>query len=144
MGSVATSGFSLSNLLQNLTSSGSSQLSAVLSSPSVQTALQASPSDAVALSDQALQLQETSLLFGNSTPPQTATIPSSLDPLTSILDAVDPTASSSTTPSTTTSTASLANQLSGYQSDLQSEEMQTLFGITSTAPQPSTLFNALG
>jgi hypothetical protein len=139
MGSVATTGFSLTNLLQTLTSAGSPQLSAALSSTAVQTALQTAPtSDLVDLSDQAMQLQEVSQLFGNSSAPDTATLPSALDPLSSLLSPA------SSTPSSGSSTASLANQLSGYQSDLQSQEMQTLFGMTSTSPPPSSLFDALG
>jgi hypothetical protein len=139
MGSVATTGFSVANLLQTLTSAGSPQLSAALSSPTVQTALQNAPtSDLVDLSDQAMQLQEVSDLFGNSSTADTATLPAALDPASSLLS------STSSTGSSGSSTASLANQLSGYQSDLQSEELQTLFGMNSTSPPPSSLFDALG
>jgi hypothetical protein len=139
MGSVATSGFSLANLLQTLTSAGSPQLSSALSSSTVQAALQNAPSgDLVELSDQAMQLQEVSQLFGNSSTADTAALPAALDPLSSLVSSTSSTASASS------STASLANQLGGYQSDMQSEEMQTLFGMTSTSPQPSSLFDALG
>jgi hypothetical protein len=132
MGSVATTGFSLSNLLQSLTS-GSPQLSSTLFSSTVQSALQDAPSsDLVALSSQAQQLQEADLLFSDSsTSVGTPTIPTVLDPLSS--------ASSSSG-----STASLSNQLAGYQSDLKSQEMQSLFGVGQSGPALSSLFDVLG
>jgi hypothetical protein len=139
MGSVASTDFSVANLLQTLTS-GSPQVSSALSSSTVQTALQsASTSDLVELSGQAVQLQEADLLFGDSSTssgtPTTPTIPSALNPLSALL-----TSSSSIAPST----APLADQLAGYQSDLQSQEMQSLFGITQSSPALSSLFDVLG
>jgi hypothetical protein len=139
MGSVASAGFSVANLLQTLTS-GSPQVSSALSSSTVQTALQsASTSDLVELSGQAVQLQEADLLFGDSNTatgaPITPTIPSALNPLSSLMSS-----SSSTAPST----APLADQLAGYQSDLQSQEMQSLFGIAQSSPALSSLFDVLG
>jgi hypothetical protein len=139
MGSVASTGFSVANLLQSLTS-GSPQVSSALSSSSVQTALQgASTSDLVSLSGQAVQLQEADLLFGDSNTasgtPITPTIPSALNPLSSLLPS-----SSSTAPSTTP----MADQLAGYQSDLQSQEMQSLFGVGQSGPALSSLFDVLG
>src|ERR1700679_1491590 len=113
MGSVASSGFSVANLLQSLTG-GSPQVASALSSSTVQTALQsASPSDLVSLSGEAVQLQEVDLLFGGSitafgtTAPTTPTIPSVLNPLSSLL---------SPPSSTAPSTAPLSDQLAGYQS----------------------------
>jgi hypothetical protein len=151
MGSVAASGFSVSNLLQSV-SSGSPQLSAVLSSSAVQTALKsASPGDLLKLSSQAVQLQEADQLFADSNTAASAgtapTIPSALDPLSSLLASLSsttPGASSSSSSSTGSSTASLANQLAGYQGDLQANEMQALFGVGQTGPPPSTLFDVLG
>jgi hypothetical protein len=139
MGSVASSGFSVANLLQSLTS-GSPQVSSALSSSTVQTELQsASTSDLIELSGQAVQLQEADQLFadsssasGTSTAP---TIPSALNPLSSLL---------SSTGSTSPSTAPLADQLAGYQSDLQSQEMQSLFGVGQNSPALSSLFDVLG
>ena len=43
MGSITTNGFSVANLVQNLTGAGSPQLAATLSSPAVQTAIQNAP-----------------------------------------------------------------------------------------------------
>jgi hypothetical protein len=139
MGSVAAAGFSVANLLQNLTS-GSPQVSSALSSSTVQTALQsASASDLIELSGQAVQLQEANLLFGDSSTapgtPATPAIPSALNPLSSLMSS-----SSSTAPST----APLADQLAGYQSDLRSQEMQSLFGVGQNGPALSSLFDVLG
>jgi hypothetical protein len=66
MGSVNSSTNTLlMNLLQNLATT-SPQLSSILSAPNVQSALQnESPADLVQLSDQAVQLQQMSTLFGN-------------------------------------------------------------------------------
>ena len=149
MGPVPTDGFSISNLVQSLTGAGSPQLAATLSSPAVQTAIENAPtSDLVDLSSQALKLQETGLLFGNESTAETATLASILYPLASLLAAADSTArtaaesgASGPSPTATSPTASLANQL---QSDLQAEEMQSLFGIAPTASPLSSLFDALG
>jgi len=57
----------LSDLIQELTDSGSTALASTLSSPTVQSAIeQASPVDLVQLSDEALQLQVVGSLFGTS------------------------------------------------------------------------------
>ena len=85
----------------------------------------------------AMQLQEASQLFANPSPAVAATLP--LSPRSAVSSLVS---STSSTAAPGSSTASLSNQLSGYQSDLQSEEMQALFGITSTSPPPSSLFDA--
>src|SRR5579864_1255638 len=66
MSSVSSASSALSNLLQTL-SAESPQLSSFLSTPKMQSVLEkASPGDLVQLSDQALQLQQVGLLFGNS------------------------------------------------------------------------------
>jgi hypothetical protein len=149
MGPVPTDGFSISNLVQSLTGAGSPQLAATLSSPAVQTAIENAPtSDLVDLSSQALKLQETGLLFGNESTAETATLASILYPLASLLAAANAAArtaaesgATNPSPTATSSTASLANQL---QSDLQAQEMQSLFGIAPTASPPSSLFDTLG
>src|SRR5208282_6813047 len=98
--------------------SASSPLASELSSPAMQAALAKAPAgDIVQLSNEALQLQEMSTLFGN--PSQTA---SSVDP-SSILAALYPSPSAPSTAS-----APLANQVASYQNALQSEQVQTLFG----------------
>jgi hypothetical protein len=156
MGSITTNGFSVANLVQNLTGAGSPQLAATLSSPAVQTAIQNAPaSDLVDLSSQALKLQETDQLFGDgsATPSaaDTATLASTLYPLSTLLAAADAAAnkapgSGAPSPSLTASSSatSLASQLAEYQGDSLAEEMQTLFGIAPTASPPSSLFDALG
>jgi len=136
MGAIASTNFSLANLLQTLTSTGSPGLSTALSSSAVQSALQNGPSDTVELSEEAVQLQEASLLFGGSNPADTGTLPSALDPLLSAPAASGGGSSGSTASS---STPSVANQLSSYQTDLQSEEMQALFGIAPASSPPSSL-----
>jgi hypothetical protein len=149
MGSVPTEAFSVSNLVQSLTVAGSPQLAATLSSPAVQAALQNAPtSDLVDLSSQALKLQETGQLFGSQSTAETATLASILYPLASLLAAANSTArtaaasgASGTSPAAASSTVSLANQL---QSDLQAQEVQSLFGIALTASPPSSLFDTLG
>jgi hypothetical protein len=156
MGSVPTDSFSTTSLVQSLTGAGSPQLAATLSSPAVQTALQKAPtSDLVDLSSQALKLQETDLLFGdrsaNESAADTATLASTLYPLSALLAAAEAAAnkapeSGATSPSPTasSSTASLASQLTEYQNDLQAQEMQSLFGIAPTASPPSSLVDTLG
>jgi hypothetical protein len=147
MGSVASTNAGLADLLQNLTSA-SSPLASELSSPAMQSALQKAPAgDIVQLSNEALELQEMGTLFGN--PSQTT---STIDPST-ILAALYPSSatpttagsspSASTTSSASTSSASPADQLASYENALQSEQVQTLFGITPTTTSNS-LFNLVG
>jgi hypothetical protein len=141
MGSVASTNAGLADLLQNLTSAAS-PLASELSSPAMQSALEKAPAgDIVQLSNEALQLQEMSTLFGN--PSQTA---SSVDPST-ILAALYPSSATPSTASTTssasTSSASPADELASYQNALQSEQVQTLFGTTPTTTSDS-LLNLVG
>jgi hypothetical protein len=144
----------LAETLQLLSNSGSPQLSSLLSSPSVQSALSnASPSDLVKLSDQALQLQVVEGLFGESSgSPSTgifgdsAPSDSSSDSsttLASILSQLNPSATASSTGSAAaTPTPSIASQLAIYQGQLQSEDTQALFG--STTGTSGTSVNLLG
>src|SRR5208283_4184499 len=75
----------LSSLLQTL-SSASPQLSSLLSSSKIQSALaQSSPQDVVQLSEQALELQQTDLLFGSSIGTQSVAFGSGSDSLLSSL-----------------------------------------------------------
>jgi hypothetical protein len=156
MGTLPTDGFSVTNLVQSLTGGGSPQLAATLSTPAVQTAIQNAPtSDLVDLSSQALKLQETDLLFGdesaNPSAADTATLAATLYPLSALLAAADAAANkapasgaSATSPTATSSTASLADQLTGYQNDLQAQEIQSLFGIAPTVSPPNLLLDTLG
>ena len=139
----STNNAGLSYLTQLLSGSGSP-----LSSSQVQSVLQnASPTDVVQLSDQALQMQEVEGLFGNPQASQTAglfsnaTQPSSSTTLEGILaELTAPSSSTTSNTSTSPSPASLASQMATYQGELQSEQMQTLFGTaTTTAASPSPL-----
>jgi hypothetical protein len=72
MGSANSVNPGVADVLQILSGAGSASLSSVLSSSSVQAALEnASPGDIVQLSQQALQLQEAGLLFGSPGASQT-------------------------------------------------------------------------
>ncbi len=135
MGSIAKTGFSIANLLQTLTSAGSPQLSAALSSPAVQTALQtARPGDLVDLSDQAMQLQEASQLLGTSSTADTATLPAALDPLSSLL------ASTSSTAPSVHPLHRLLISLVAIRAICSRKRCRRSSGL----PQPSSLFDALG
>ena len=116
----------LSNFLQTL-STESPQLSSILSAPNVQSALEKAPEgDLVKLSDQALQLQETSLLFG--TPAQNwETGPNSV--FQALESAVNPAPSSVTNP-----IASIA-------SNQQVQELDAFFGPPTSVNPP--LLNTL-
>jgi hypothetical protein len=122
MGSVSSASSVLSNLIQTL-GTESPTLSSVFSSPNVQSALQkASPEDVVQLSDDAVQFQEASLLFGNAT-----VTPSSEDASDSILQslqsslAIQSGVASSTAAGTTTPAT-----------DSQAQDLASLFGTTTT------------
>jgi len=138
----------LTYLTQLLSSSGA-PLSG-LSSSQLQSVLQdASPSDVVQLSDQALELQNVDLLFGNPDTSQSTGLFPVSDPTSSsaILDNILAnlsTTSSSTTPASSSTAPSLADQMASYQSQLQTEEMQTMFGIGSTNGLSGTSLSVLG
>ena len=168
VGAVSNPG--LNYLTQLLTSTGSPLLSSGLSSSQVQSVLQnASPEDIVQLSTQALQLQNIDNLFGVqdstdstqglfSTPSSTSSS-SLLDNLLASLTSGSGTGASQSASSSTsgasataagtsqsgsTSTESLASQMAGYQSQLQSEELQSLFGTSASATNSANLLNLLG
>jgi hypothetical protein len=152
MGSVSSTSPNLSTLLQNL-SVESPQLSSMLSTPEMQSALQkASPGDLAQLSDQALQLQQVGLLFGNwgSTASTGASDSNSLFSVLSpgssaagaeqILEALDSSlgvaAPNGATPNSTSS-----NQVASSVSGFQAQELNALFGATQTV---DPLLNTLG
>jgi len=149
---ASTSSPGLTYLTQLLSSSGSPLFSSGLSSSQIQSILQdASPSDIVQLSDQAMQLQSVDLLFGNpDTSQTTGLVPaSSASNSSALLDNILATLSApsnSTTSNANGSSAapSLAGQMASYQSQLQTEEMQTLFGTSSTTAVPGTSLSVLG
>jgi len=139
-------------LTQLLSSSGSPLVSSGLSSSQIQSVLQdASPSDIVQLSDQAMQLQSVDLLFGNPDTSQTASLfpASSTSNSSAILDNILATLTTPSNPTTSNASGSsaapsLAGQMASYQSQLQTEEMQTLFGTSSTTAVPGTSLSVLG
>jgi hypothetical protein len=84
--------------------------------------VQASPSDIVQLSTEAIQLQGVDEVFGQPATPAT-------DPLANLEQALVHARSNAPSPSSTTApTTSLASALANYQYNLQTEEMQSLFG----------------
>lgn len=129
----------LADLLQTLTSENSPLLS-TLSSQSVQTALQNAPaSDIVEISEQAQQLQSVDALFGISN-----TASTSSDSLFSALADIGSSESSSASGSSLNAGSSLADQLAAYQSNAQTQEAQTLLGITPSGTAANSLFDVLG
>lgn len=153
MGPVSATNSNLSKLLQTL-SGESPELSSLLSSPSMQSALEkASPGDLVQLSDQAMQLQQVGLLFGNTDSTQAGGFSQTPDSLFSILGPANSNASpdplmqalesslglpGSNNPA---STATTANPLAGQPSGFQAQELDALFGATQTA---DPFLNTLG
>lgn len=146
MGSVASANSSttsnnngLSDLLQTLTQENS-PLASTLSQPNVEKALENAPaSDIVQISEQAMQLQATDTLFGISEPSS-----SSSDSLFSALASADSSSTGSAS-SSSGSGSSLADQLAAYQSNMQIQDTQALFGLTPTDNNtPGSLLNVLG
>jgi hypothetical protein len=104
--SVSSASQGVSDLFQALSSTGSSSVSSVLSSASLQSKLKsASTADVVQLSEQALQLQQASGLFGTPTASATATAAS---PDSLLLQALTSAITGSTTPPQSTSSGSLS------------------------------------
>jgi hypothetical protein len=135
---LASSNNGLSDLLQNLTNENSPLL-ATVSSPSIEAALQNAPaSDIVEISDQALQLQTADALLGITNPSTSPT-----DSLFSALASVGSSASSSASGSSLDPGSSLADQLAAYQGNMQTQEMQTLFGTAPYTTTPSSLYDVL-
>ena len=156
MSSVATTNPGLSSLLQTL-SATSPQLSSILSSSTVQSALKnASPQDIVKLSAQALELQQVSSLFGSSIGTQSVGLASNSDSLfpslssgtagpasAAILQALEaPTAGSATSATASTSTQpSVTDQLAAAFSSMQAQELGSLYGSASAT---GSLLNTQG
>ncbi len=128
----------LTDLMQTLTNENSPLLS-TLSSASVQSALENAPaSDIAEISEQAQQLQSINALFGLS-----STANTSSDSLFTALADAGSNASSSAASSLGTG-SSLADQLAAYQSNMQTQETDTLFGLTPSSNNTNSLFNILG
>ncbi len=137
MGSVSSTNAGLSDLLQTLTNENS-PLASTFSSPAVEKALEnAPPADIVQLSDQAVQLQVTDALFGDT---NTSSSPS--DSLFSTLAAIDSSTTGSTNGTTSSTTgSSLADQLAAYQGSSQLQQTDALLGITQPSTTPNSLFD---
>jgi len=150
MGTTSSINPGLASLLQNLSNVGSP----LLSSPKAMAALQtASPGDIAQLSDEAIQLEGLNVLFGQpetsgtnglstsdsllSDLYQTSNSATQTDPFASLEQALANASASSTSGTTsssgTASTPSLAQALASYQTNLQSDEMQSLFGVNPSA-----------
>lgn len=151
----ATNTSGMSDMIQLLSSSSSPLASAGLSSSQIQSALKnASPTDIVHLSDQAIQMQEATALFGSSDTSQTNSLfstpssSSSDDTFNNLIAALNSAASSATSSSSSsssqsTSNSSLATDMANYQSQLQVNSIQSLFGTNSTTATSGTLLNTL-
>src|SRR5580658_6986910 len=131
MSAVTSVNPGIANLSQLLSSTGSASISSALSSPTVQSALNnAPPADLVQLSQQAVQLQEASGLFGSSDSSDTAATPQTL-----LLQALNSaiTGSAATGSTTSTSTASTAAATSAL------EQVSELLGTNSSSGSVSFL-----
>jgi hypothetical protein len=139
MGSVSSANPGLQNLLQTL----SNLNSPVLSSPAVTSALQtASPADIVQLSEAATQLEGVDAMFGIANGSGTSSVFANLEDL-----ATGSTGATSTATATTASgqaTASSAEQLATYQTAMQAEETQALFGTGTTSGLSNSLLDLSG
>src|SRR5579863_1109656 len=110
----------IADLFQLLSNTGSASVSSPLSSPALQSALQnASPSDVVQLSLQALQLQDVSSLFGSPGSSQTAVTADNL-----LLQALNSSISGSTTTGSTASPSTAATEAAAS----ALEQASSLFG----------------
>ena len=135
MGSVSTSAnLGVTDLLQTL----SNLNSPVVSSKTAVSALEsASPADLVQLSSAAIELSNVDAMFGISTSSSSGT--SNL--LTSLEDQG---ATTGSTASTLLTSASPAAQNANYQSAIQAEVTNGLFGTSTTNALSGSLFSVIG
>jgi hypothetical protein len=142
MGSVSSTPADLSDVVQTL-SAASPLLSSVLATPNVQSALaSASPEDLVRLSDDAMQLQQVGMLFGNDASTQSNPFGTQETGGNGVLQALEASLTSQAAaaiPSSTTSTTTPS--LSSAESTSQQQLMAELFDPTSTT---GSLLNVLG
>jgi hypothetical protein len=135
MGSVNSTSSILSNVLQSLATE-SPQLSSILSTPKVQSALEnASPGDLVELSDQALQLQQTGVLFGNLDGTQSTGLNSTSDPLFSVLSSGGSDSESALIAQAMENSTASTGTTATATTNLQVQELEALLGATSTVDQ---------
>jgi hypothetical protein len=143
MGSVSTINPGIASLLQTL-----SNVSPALSSPAVQSALEnASPADVVQLSEAATQLESVDAMFGvpaNGSSSAPLNLEDLLSGSTGAATASPETASNALLSSSAVSTASPSDQLANYQTALQAQVTQGLFGAGGTSTPSNSLFNVVG
>ena len=152
MGSVSSISPGLEYLFQTL----SNVNSPVLQSPSTVSALEkASPADTLQLSLAATQLQEADAMFGTSGSPVESPT-ASMNSILAGLGTAQASTSSATpgsepaTPASPSSSAppsatgSPSDQLAGYQSAMQSAEVEGLLGMDSNTGIAPSLFNVIG
>jgi hypothetical protein len=124
----------VADLLQTLSSLGNT----TLNSSSVVNAIKSAPtSDIVALSDEAMQLQNVDTLFGIGSTPTT-------DMSTLLAELGDPSAPTTSTTSASTSTANEtpAQQAQAAQATAQAELTQGLFGVGASTNLSGTIFSS--
>lgn len=141
MGSVAAANPGVANLMQSLSVFNSS----VLSSPKVESALEEAPSsDIVQLSMAATEMENVDALFGISN----GSSGSSSTNIYSILANLEASQTGSGAPAATASgtapAATQADQLATYQTALQAEVTQGLFGSGSSGGLAGSLLNVTG
>jgi hypothetical protein len=136
MGSASTINPGIASLLQTL-----SNVSPALSSPAVQSALEnASPQDVVHLSEAATQLESVDAMFG--VPANgSSSVPLNLEDL---LAGSTGAASNALLSSTAVTSASPSDQLANYQTALQAQVTQGLFGAGGTSTPSNSLLNVVG
>jgi len=133
MGALNSTSSVLSNLLQNL-GTESPQLFSILSTPSVHSALsKASPGDIAELSDQALQLQQVGVLFGNLEGTQSTGLTPASDSLFSVLPYTSSAAESQLIDQALQDSAESSGPVTSAASNAQVLELDALFGNTSSA-----------
>jgi hypothetical protein len=146
MGSISSSlSPGVSDLLQTLTNLNSP----VMSSKAAVSALEKAPtSDIVQLSEAVTQLESVDAMFGISTSSSSSSNSSS-NILASLEAGLTGTAGSTQSTGSVLSSAALANasptdQAANYESAIQSQVTQGLFGTTATNALSGSLFNMIG
>jgi hypothetical protein len=129
MSAVSSINPGIASLSQLLSNTGSATVNSALSAPAVQSALQnASPGDIVQLSTQALQLQETTSLFGGPASSSTPAAPDSL-----LLQALNSSLTGSTNAGSTAGSLAAASTAATATATLALEQVSDLFGTNSAS-----------
>jgi hypothetical protein len=146
MSTIASVNPGVADLLNILSNAGAPSLSSALSTAKIQSALQAaSPADIAQLSDQAVQLQVANDLFASADPSQTDGLFSALSPPNSNVTFENLLTNLYSPPSATPAAPapSEASQIATYQSQLQTEQLQALFGVDTNAGTSGALLNVV-